>query len=227
MIAQRQIPDDFAEFAAIETNAQLRKRYGVGAGALTRWRTTTGIYGPGRTKVPAVARIPEWFEEAARTRTNRELEERAGVSNRTVRHWRSLLSIRAKTDGREPHNKIHAPPEFASLVGTMTRNGLRLHFNKSLNTIDRWCREAGVRPKAAPPRGVDRSARQMTAQAAVIRRDFTPAGRAADYLRRYGPVVRCDPRGQYDPNGEHWRRGSAVLAPQEVIERAERLGWAA
>lgn len=48
---------------------------------------------------------------------------------------------------------------------------------------------------------------------------------AADFLRRVAPILRCNPDGSLNPRGTHWRRGSAVLAAEDVIERALAKGW--
>lgn len=58
-----------------------------------------------------------------------------------------------------------------------------------------------------------------------IHRDDTAAGRAADFLRHYGPLTRCNEQGFYDPKGGCWRRGSAILSASDVMERAHRLGF--
>ena len=56
-------------------------------------------------------------------------------------------------------------------------------------------------------------------------RDTSLVGQAADYLRRFGPVVRCDDKGRYSGNGTHWRRGASILMADEIIERAEANGF--
>lgn len=48
---------------------------------------------------------------------------------------------------------------------------------------------------------------------------------AADFLRRFCPVSRCDAAGKYDPRGRYWRIGDAVLAEADIIARATRKGW--
>lgn len=51
------------------------------------------------------------------------------------------------------------------------------------------------------------------------------AGEAAEYLKKYGPVTRCNEAGRFDPKGSMWRRGSTVLTDDEVIERAVAKGF--
>lgn len=58
-----------------------------------------------------------------------------------------------------------------------------------------------------------------------VHRDNSVAGQAADYLRRFGPVVRCNAKGRYDENGTHWRRNASILTADEIIERAEANGF--
>lgn len=48
---------------------------------------------------------------------------------------------------------------------------------------------------------------------------------AANYLRRECPVYRCWSTGIANPKGDHWRRGSMVLTPADIIALARRKGW--
>lgn len=56
--------------------------------------------------------------------------------------------------------------------------------------------------------------------------DVSPPARAAEYLRRFGQVVRCTADGKYHPKGDHWHRGNGIpLTADEIIARAVRNGW--
>jgi hypothetical protein len=56
-------------------------------------------------------------------------------------------------------------------------------------------------------------------------RDVSRSGRAADHLRKFCHVFRCDAVGNPLPDGFYWCRGRAVLTDAELIERAVSLGW--
>jgi hypothetical protein len=93
----------------------------------------------------------------------------------------------------------------------------------------RWRREAGLTGRPEPVKTVKPSRRRENAYlvAPVDRasRDTSRAGDAAEYLRRYGPVYRCDVKGRANPRADYWMRGSTVLTDNDIIERAERNGW--
>jgi len=59
----------------------------------------------------------------------------------------------------------------------------------------------------------------------IDKRDDSAAGRAAQYLQRWGEVIRCDDEGRPDPRGSFWRVYGRVRTDTEVIERAEAKGW--
>lgn len=48
---------------------------------------------------------------------------------------------------------------------------------------------------------------------------------AADFLRSFAPVYRCDERGRPHERGAHWRYGAVVLTPDELLQRAARRGF--
>jgi hypothetical protein len=54
---------------------------------------------------------------------------------------------------------------------------------------------------------------------------MTTAGMAAEFLRRYGSVYRCDPDGKPNAKGTHWRRFLSVVSDEDLIARAKKLGW--
>jgi hypothetical protein len=160
--------------------------------------------------------LPDDFATMAHTSDVALLKHYACSSN-TLARWRVETGIPCPLPRQAA---VPAPEGFSALAARMTRNQLRLHFSCSLDKIDRWCRETGARPINGRPAG-GRAGPALT----FVNRDYTRAGQAADYLRRFGPVVRCDAKGRFKQDGSHWRRGSTVLTAQEVIERAERQGW--
>lgn len=110
-----------------------------------------------------------------------------------------------------------APPGFSSAAPHLTMKQLRERYRRSAYHINLWCAEKGVRPlhigrmKALPPaRAIEQSL----------------AGRAVEEcLRRYGPVFRCDATGAALRDGFFWNRAGRVLSDDDVIARAEALGW--
>lgn len=118
---------------------------------------------------------------------------------------------------RARRNSNAAPAGFALSAPRLTMKQLRERYGRSAYHIHRWCTETGVRPlhvgrvRALPP------ARKL---------EQSIAGRAVEEsLRRFGPVFRCDATGAPIPDGFFWNRGGRILSDDDVIERAEALGW--
>lgn len=119
-----------------------------------------------------------------------------------------------------PHRVRNSPMPrlFAQIAKDSTLKELRLQFGKSGDVIKRWCREAGVEPLTRHQLFAREPARRVGG--------YSLADRAVDEcLRRYGPVFRCDVRGKPLSDGFFWNRGGRVLTDDDVIERAEGLGW--
>lgn len=174
-VALRPVPDDFAQWAAVETVDKLMSRYGCGTVLIARWRKESGAPRP-HNRPGGQKPIADGFADAAARLNITQLEEHFGVSRATIRKWLERAGLKAA----RPHRVI-VP-----------------------------CTSSMGRPKAAP---------------VITNRDTSRAGMAADYLRRFGPVVRCKANGSFDPKGSHWRRGSTVLCADEIIARAIRNGW--
>jgi transposase len=129
------------------------------------------------------------------------------------------------------------PDDFAEQFRNHTRLELRKMYGRSNTTITAWVNRLGLEKKryngvrATPAKHLPRTHNawrpSLTGRQPVDRahRDETPAGQAADYLRRFGPVIRCNAQGRYDQHGDHWLRGSTLLTADEVIDRAVRNGW--
>jgi hypothetical protein len=111
----------------------------------------------------------------------------------------------------------------------MGNHDLEARYSVGVETIRRWRLECGVPLQPRVPRQKKllpfKQNAYTTAPIDRAHRDDSLAGQAADYLRRFGPVIRCNAAGRYDPNGDRWLRGSSLLTADEVIERAEFNGW--
>lgn len=125
--------------------------------------------------------------------------------------------------------KRSCPDDFLGVLHRLGSQGAAKHFNASLSTVTRWRRECGMvlheRARRAPHPGPMFKARQGFLIIDRPQRDMSLAGQAADHLRQFGSVYRCDANGKASPKGTHWRRNNAVLTDAEIMARAERLGW--
>lgn len=213
MNAPRALPDDFAALAPRMTVRAMCKRWGASDDTIRRWMRRAGI--PLRTRERQEP--PCDFVALARDRTSADLADHYGVSRSAIQEWarRSGVKFARPVVVRKGKNLRPVPDGFLNLAPQMTRNALRRHFSSSIKTVDRWLREAGLQAK--PDHGLRLvPATDVPAPARTIH------DHAADILRAFGPVYRCDERGRADHKGGFWRVGQVVVDGDELLARAER-----
>lgn len=123
--------------------------------------------------------------------------------------------------------KRSMPEDFLPILRKLGSQGAARHYHASLATVTRWRRELELKPQARMKKGIgqSRTDRGFVPRPLIQNRDMSLAGQAADFLRGFGAVYRCDERGRATPKGTHWRRGFAVMGDDELMHRAQRLGW--
>lgn len=166
--------------------------------------------------------MPDDFRDVAPGKSLNELQRIYGCGPDAARRWRNEAGIEWKKPAvaRTPRRAV--PDGFALVASSMTMKQLRERFGAGESLIQRFCRDAGVTPR----RSGHSFWRQSGPRPLIDARDVGRAGQAAIFLQRLGPVFRCTAEGRADPKGTHWRRGSAVLTDAELMQRAERNGWA-
>lgn len=123
------------------------------------------------------------------------------------------------------------PEDFLTVLRKLGSQGAARHYHASLATVTRWRRERGLTPqlrmmRSSRPTGTTgHLSRGFTPRPMIQHRDMTTAGMAAEFLRRYGSVYRCDPDGTPNSKGTHWRRFLNVVTDEDLIARAKKLGW--
>lgn len=118
------------------------------------------------------------------------------------------------------------PEDFMVILRQLGSQGAARHYRASLATVTRWRRELDIRPQVRAKKGIGQSRyRGFTERPLMQHRDLSQAGQAAEYLRRYGAVYRCDEEGRPNAKGSHWRRNFSVLGDDDVVRQATRLGW--
>jgi len=171
-------------------------------------------------------------------------ERRAEMSdNALVKHyrcntgaparWSSELGLPERGKKGGGSNKITMPADFLTFAPGKTAAEISRHYGFSCDTARRLRIQAGIPGPSASRLAQSGNARPahlvrnayMSTPIDRFTRDGSRAGLAADFLRRFGPVSKCNDRGLADIAGKLWRRGSAILTDAELIERAERLGW--
>lgn len=206
-------------------------------GAALDYRNKSGMCQacyPRATNAAKRVKIGPEFATVAPGKTNEELIAYFGVSAPTISRYRSRYGIPAPRQSTG-HRGDAPPADFADLAPTMTMQGLCEHYGCSEWMITQWLRACEVQTrgriynrtasyKRVLPMIADRAGRSFNPRLHA-HHDDTLAGRAADHLRRFGPVIRCNSGGRYDPKGDHYLRGSTVLSRAETVERAIAKGF--
>ncbi|AGH48747.1 hypothetical protein G432_05100 [Sphingomonas sp. MM-1] len=213
----RPVPDDFAALAATMSRAQMQAHYRVRSSTLSAWYVAAGL----RPPVPSQQRpAPADFAEHGR-RPSAELRERYGCSNELLARWRKQHGI-SMADGPTARP---VPEDFAIRARSSTNRELAEHYGVGRALISRW------RAKCGLSGGISTYRWKVPTPTQVGARDSSLAGRAADHLRlpRAGSwvVFRCDAAGTADPSGGHFRVGTRLMTEDEMIQFAERKGFAA
>lgn len=199
--------------------------------AAERGLSQRGTARPGSRRPRAIDRpIPADFAQVAHGMSMAQLKKRYSCRSESITRWRAEAGVQPLAPGGRAPECVPTPvpDDFAQIAPTLRMFSLCAHFARSPRIVRRWIAETGIRPMerpAAPKRNVSTRPMGMVVKIHHDPRDHSAAGQAADYLRRYGPVARCNAGGRYDPKGDHWRRGSTVLAADEIIARAKRQGW--
>ncbi len=171
------------------------------------------------------AQIPDDFEKVAKGKTLIQLAKHYKRSQSTIVAWRRAKGIPGLKPVAPPKKKLARPPApagFAAAARSMTENALRVRFHAGVAMIRHWCKEEGVTP-LKPVKGSWGQARPAPM---VDYRENSLAGKAAQYLQRFGPVVRCDESGRLEGKHTHWLRGGrTILTDDEIMDRARRNGW--
>lgn len=168
--------------------------------------------------------MPDDFAALAPTMSAADLARHYACSTYKITEWFAELGMSRSNSTRfKPLGS--APESFARVAPTMTLHELEMMFDRGACVIKRWCAECGVQPRRYVPHFVTRGNRMPAAP--VVFHERSRAGEAAQYLRRFGPIYRCNANGGADAKGDHWSRSGFVLTDDEIIQRAERLGWQA
>ena len=124
----------------------------------------------------------------------------------------------------QKRRSIPCPEGFAENAQRMTNTTLSIKYDVSLSVIARWLRECGIKSNRTLERWA--SAKKFTPK--PVKSAIPPPKRtekcdiAAEYMRRLMPVFRCGPTGKYMQGGSHYRVGTVVMTPDELIAEAAR-----
>lgn len=162
-------------------------------------------------------KIPNDFLAFMQTHTQEQAVEHYGVSIALIQRWCKKVGHKYVAPLKQ------APDWFITEAATMTRAQVKVRAGIGDHVLDRWCTEHSVRCIVPAAKAFGRSSWKPCRSNALI---VSKAEAAAEYLKRYGPINRCDEEtGSPNAKGTHWRRRYAVLSDAEVIERAYYNGW--
>lgn len=176
---------------------------------------------------------PADFAEMAATMSNPQLAKHYGCGTCLPGRWRKELGL-----GEPPRMKCgpaprDIPDDFETWAVGKSLRAIAARYGMSHEMARRFRVQIGVQPNPvgqhvtpAKPVHLVRNA-YMTTPVDRAMKDGSRAGLAADFLRKFGPVYKCNDRGSPDIAGSHWRRGSSILTDAEIIERAQYNGWSA
>lgn len=142
--------------------------------------------------------MPDTFPHDAAVMSATELAAKYKCNTGKVAEWRKECGVNLSPDIAQ------AARREASRKAVQTRWGDRAKPERI--TVKR----PPPRPAASPKRAFEQP-----------QRDMSPTGIAADYLKRFTAVIRCDVNGRPLPDGFFWRYGRVVLTDEQLIERAE------
>lgn len=224
----RSIPDDFAEVALRleRSTGRIQGHYGAGQATVTRWMREAGIPMRGDNK----RLIPADFTEVAPTMCVNALAKHYRADDKTIKRWLSQTGICAAQGNQGGRRGTPPPLDFAEIAPTLGLVALSKHYGISHKTIKRWMNETGVKAKPHVPHERSQPKRKFNRVVRIRPGDFqisrtrvtTIYEDAANVLRAYTAVYRCNERGGFDVKGKFWRAGNIILTPDELLERAAR-----
>lgn len=169
--------------------------------------------------------IPSDFAEKAKTMCRNQLVKHYRTSDKAVGRWAAECDVHPLKVMMRP-----APADWEQLCAKHTAAELRRLLKADIKVIKRWISETDIEPvpfdlkSIIPPSRKPNTLKQMGTPHKAIIRDKPRSiwDDAADVLRHYGPVYRCDERGRADQKGRYWRAGMVILTPDDLLARADR-----
>lgn len=201
---RRPRPDDFEAMWQTMPFSKLREHYKTGSDNIQRWLGEIGYTierNPGRP-------IPDDFAEVAPTLTVGQAVERFKVNVQRLYKWERATGVQCRRAHRE------------------SRGGRKPRVPAARKVREPARKKAVEFVRAAPPPHKVHTARATSLRDHGPQRDMSRAGQAADFLKKYAPVYRCNDVGAQSIGGKFWRYGNSLpLTDAELVERATRKGF--
>lgn len=217
----RPLPDDFA----IQVNLQrgikaLCVHYSTNCRVVSRWLKESGVSLPQR--LPPYCPAPADLVENAARMTREALCNHYGIGKKRLLTW--LVEVGSPVIASRNASGVSkdAPADFATRAPTMHKMELKRHYKVAEKTINRWLAATGAQAKVYRPTPTGNMRPSRGGGQIIQFRAASVHDLAADVLRRFCPVSRCNERGQYEQAGDFWRVGSVICDGDELLARAER-----
>jgi len=173
--------------------------------------------------------MPDSFVSFARGKNCYQLVQHYRTSEKVVRRWADEVGI-SLSNGRNGHP---VPDKWEELAAVNTIVDLQRMFNVDRKVIKRWMAETEIEPVPFNRKGIipvnrkpksERAFKVMGSphKAIINTRPRSIWDDAADVLRRFFPVYRCDEKGRADLKGRYWRVGMVILTPDDLLARADK-----
>ena len=172
------------------------------------------------------------------------------ASNHTVSEMGRILGMSASVIARACEKfgitpkrlKTNDYSQLSVLAETMYMAELARHYGVSYGAMCKTCHRLGVKPikqtmeqKREVAQRACATARASKPMSPRLRTQFKTSDitnhrpkyqddLAAEYLRKFTHVYRCNDRGAPDHKGKFWRYGSTIKTPEELIDRAHAKG---
>ena len=202
---------------------------------------------------PPPREIPADFAEFIKTHAPTAAARKYKAGWNTIHKWARTVGVDLKAvevvkAGKPLANLIPVPADYAQIAAEKIRKDLYAHYNVTKLTVDRWIEETGIQPLSRYARLVpvrqkpEKIVKQYIQWKPVVSRsvDWSSAGKAAEYLRRFfSNVHRCDiqlnvgsgrtwgdKHGVANHGKGFWNvDGKGVLTAEQVVCLAKEKGF--
>lgn len=215
-VALSEVRDQFSADAKTMTREQLMAKYGITERTVNKWCLATGVR---LTRHNGKKPAPEGFTDDAKHMSIRSLAAKYNLNQKTISRMIKALGIERSVP-IIPRKRREAPEGFADAAKTMTLRELAERFSMSTKVASRIIRQMGI---VRVPRPKTRTANKGWIMSIENRSDAdqSPAHVAANYLRKFDPVLRCNEDGKINPSGKYWHIRGRVVTGDELMEMAE------
>lgn len=222
----RKAPADFVEMRMKHSIPELMEIWGVSRRRIAQFTRETGFYKKAHASTLDGVRA-QFIVDAGRM-TVADLSRKYGVAHKTARQWCKRVGITPP----EYDRFVHAPEGFEEAARSMSLRALSDRFGISVKAIRRLIAELGIdrtqvkpvvaiRPSQVTKNSLVRSRRWIKAIESHNVTEQTADSIAADYLRAFEPVSRCNAKSEFDPHGEYWHIRGRRVTSDELMEMAE------